>query len=154
VAPWWQDLFPVKGTAQNVFWGLTGAAPNRKLVVEWRDVRAFQCSNDSAATIRFQVVFSEGKNDVLFNYADGTFCGSCANQDHAGIATIGLQESLVAGQMYSYYGETVHDGFSLLWTVPSGPPTPNPVPTLTSISPTSTMRGGAGLTLTVTGTNF
>jgi hypothetical protein len=31
---------------------------------------------------------------------------------------------------------------------------PNPVPTLTSLSPSSAVAGGAGFTLTVTGTNF
>src|SRR6202035_4291478 len=41
VAPYWMDLFPVKGTQQNVFWGVTGSAPNRQLVVEWRNVRSF-----------------------------------------------------------------------------------------------------------------
>ena len=154
VAPWWQDLFPVKGTAQNVFWGVTGATPNRKLVVEWRDVRTFQCSNDPRATVKFQVVFSEGKSDVLFNYADTAFGGSCINQDHGALASIGLQQSLITGQMYSYYGENVHDGFSLLWTIPTSAPVPNPLPTLTSISPSSTLRGGPGITLTVNGTNF
>ena len=44
VAPFWDDLLPLKGTAQNVFWDVTGTAPNRELVVEWRDVKAFECS--------------------------------------------------------------------------------------------------------------
>jgi uncharacterized protein (TIGR03437 family) len=33
-------------------------------------------------------------------------------------------------------------------------PTPNPIPTLVTIAPTSAIAGSAGLTLTVTGTNF
>lgn len=36
----------------------------------------------------------------------------------------------------------------------SPPPTQNPIPTLTSISPTSAIGGGAAFTLTVRGTNF
>src|SRR2546425_4968054 len=60
VAPWWDDLFPVAGTGQNVFWAVTGTAPGRELVIEWRDVRHFSCGSDGAATVRFQVVFFEG----------------------------------------------------------------------------------------------
>src|SRR5439155_15318614 len=60
VAPWWDDLFPVAGTGQNVFWAVTGTAPGRELVIEWRDVRHFSCNSDVAATVRFQVVFFEG----------------------------------------------------------------------------------------------
>ncbi|HTB88108.1 MAG TPA: hypothetical protein VK743_09165 [Steroidobacteraceae bacterium] len=37
---------------------------------------------------------------------------------------------------------------------PPVPVTPNPVPTLTSLSPTSATAGAAGFTLTLTGTNF
>src|SRR2546422_58654 len=33
VAPWWDDLFPVAGTGQNVFWAVTGTAPGRELVI-------------------------------------------------------------------------------------------------------------------------
>ena len=154
VAPWWQDLFPVKGSAQNVFWDVVGATPNRQLVVEWRDVRSFHCKGDTTTTIKFQVVFFEGKSDVEFNYADAVFGGNCSAQDHGGIATVGLQESLKTGQMYSYFGQTLVDGSSLLWTIPSSTPTPNPSPTLNSISPPSVPRGGTGLTLTVNGSNF
>lgn len=154
LAPWWQDLFPVKGTAQNVYWGVVGSAPNRQLVVEWRDVRTFLCNSDLSATVRFQVVFLEGKSDVQFNYADTVFGGNCSAQDHGGIATVGLQESLTSAQMYSYHGEDLTDGLSLLWTIPSSAPTPSPLPVLTSISPSSTPRGGSSLTLTANGSGF
>lgn len=154
VAPWWQDLFPVKGSAQNVFWDVIGTAANRQLVVEWRDVRSFQCNSDPTASVKFQVVFIEGKSDVQFNYAHTVFGANCAAQDHGAVATVGLQESLTSAQMFSFRGETLGDELSLLWTIPSSTPTPNPAPTLTSISPSSAPRGGPGVTITVTGTNF
>ena len=154
VAPWWQDLFPVKGTPQNVFWEVVGTAPNRELVVEWRDVRSFLCNSDPTATIKFEVVMFEGKSDVQFNYADTVFGGNCSAQDHGGVATVGLQESLNTAQMFSYRGQAIGDGASILWTTPTSNPTPNPAPNLTSISPSSAMRGGPGIILTVNGTNF
>ena len=73
VAPFWDDLFPVAGTAQNVFWGVTGSAPSRELVVEWRDVRHGFCNTDPSS-VKFQVpVFFEGGGNILVNYADTSF---------------------------------------------------------------------------------
>jgi hypothetical protein len=152
ISPWWQDLFPVKGTAQNVFWSVLGSAPNRQLVVEWRDVRGFLCSTDTTATVKFEVVFFEGKSDVQFNYADTAFGGSCASQDHGGAATVGLQQSLTQAQMFSFDEQTLSDGTSLLWTIAA--PASNPVPVANSVSPTTALRGASGATITVNGSNF
>lgn len=154
VVPWWQDLYPVKGSIQNVFWGVVGTAPNRKFVVEWRDVRTFLCNHDNTATVRFEAVFFENKSDVEFNYADTSFGAACFDQDHGAIATVGMQESQTSGQTYSYHGQNLTDGMSLLWTIPSSAPSANPIPSLSSISPASVARGSAGVTLTITGTNF
>ena len=77
VAPFWQDLYPVKDSAQNVFWAAVGTAPNRQLVVEWRDVRSFLCHDDASATVTFEVVFSESSSNVLFEYANSSFGGYC-----------------------------------------------------------------------------
>src|SRR2546425_725627 len=93
VAPFWQDLYPVKGSAQNVFWAVTGTTPNRSLVVEWRNVRSFVCRSDAAATVTFQVVFPEGNSNVQFNYADTVFGDACAFQDYGQAATVGIQNS-------------------------------------------------------------
>lgn len=51
VAPFWQDLYPVAGSAQNVYWGELGTAPDRQLVVEWRNVRSFVCHDDSRIAV-------------------------------------------------------------------------------------------------------
>src|SRR6266403_2156578 len=154
VAPFWQDLFPVKGGAQNVFWAVVGSAPNRQFVVEWRDVRSFPCRSDASATVRFQVVFFEGKSDVQFNYADTIFGGNCTAQDNGAAATVGLQESLGAAQTFSFREAAVWSGTSILWTIPASPPAPNPLPVVTSVSPLSAVIGGPGFTLTVNGSNF
>jgi hypothetical protein len=154
VAPFWQDLFPVKGTNQNVFWGVNGTAPNRELIVEWRDVRSFACRTDSSATVTFQVVFQEGSSNVQFNYADTVFGGDCVAQDGGGIATVGIQVAPGLGTDWSYSQPSVGSGSALVWQTP--PPTEgsNPAPTLTSISPASAVLGSPAFTLTLTGTNF
>jgi subtilisin family serine protease len=121
VAPWWDDLFPVAGTAQNVFWAVTGTAPNRELVIEWRDIRHFNCNSSSAVSVRFQVVFFEGSSNVLFNYADAVFGGSCAFADAGGSATVGVQVSSILGTQWSFNTQSLGSGVSLLWALASTP---------------------------------
>jgi subtilisin family serine protease len=155
VAPFWMDLFPVKGTQENVFWEVTGTAPNRQLVVEWRNVRSFLCRSDNTATVTFEVVFREGSSDILFNYLDTIFGGSCAGQDDGQTATIGVQPSPTSGVDWVFdFGIFTGGGTSILWQSP--PPTRpnNPDPVLTAISPTSAPFLGPDLTLTVTGSGF
>ncbi len=160
VAPFWMDLYPVQGSEQNVFWEVTGAAPNRQLVVEWRNVRSFLCRSDSSATVTFEVVFQEGSSNVQFNYADTVFGDDCSSQDYGQTATIGIQPSPSTGVNWNYSLDGIFpvmltaSGTSILWQSPppSGPG--NPVPALTSMSPTSAPLFSPAVTLTVNGTGF
>jgi len=122
VAPFWDDLFAVSGTAQNVFWDVTGTAPNRELVIEWRDIRNFSCNADGTATVKFQVVFFEGSSDILFNYADALFGGACTSADQGASATVGVQVGSNSANQYSFNTASVADGTALLWTLPSTNP--------------------------------
>ena len=141
VAPFWDDLLPVKGTAQNVFWDVTGTAPNRELVVEWRDVKAFECHAEPD-TIKFQVVFFENSSNVLFNYADAVFGGSCTNHDRGGNASIGIQVSPQTGTLWGFEGQTVDNGTAVLWQVSTTTPPAPPVPVISFISPSSVAAFG------------
>jgi subtilisin family serine protease len=153
IAPFWDDLFPVKGTAQNVFWQVTGTAPDRELVVEWRDVRAFDCAIESD-TVKFQVVFFENSSDVLFNYGDAVFGGSCDNHDRGSSATVGLQVSPQSGTLWSFGGQDVNDGLAIVWHVSNvTPPAPGPAQLL-SLSPSAVSDLSPDTILTVNGTNF
>jgi subtilisin family serine protease len=137
VAPWWDDLFPVAGTAQNVFWDVLGSAPNRELVLEWRDVRLAACQASSTATIKFQIVFFEANDNVLFNYADTAAGGACAAADRGGSATVGLQTSTERAVQWSFNTQSLSDGLSLLWsTLP---------PTRINITPTSRNFGSVAI---------
>jgi subtilisin family serine protease len=124
VAPWWDDLFPVSGTDGNVFVAVTGTTPNRELVIEWRNVRHYACSSESAATVRFQVVLFEGTSDLRFNYADATFGGPCAFADRGGRASVGVQVGSGLGTQWSLDAPSLSDNFSLVWTaMAETPPT-------------------------------
>jgi len=137
VAPWWTDLFPVVGSAQNVFWDVLGSAPNRELVVEWRDVRVASCQANATATVKFQVIFFEANDNVLFNYADTAFGGACAAADRGGSATVGVQTSTQNALQFSFDTQSLSDGLSLLWsTLP---------PTTIRVSPTSRNFGSVAL---------
>jgi len=155
VAPFWQDLYPIPNTSQNVFWAVAGSAPNRQLVVEWRNVLSFDCSNDQTANVTFEAVFNENSSDVQFNYANAAFGGYCANEDHGAAASVGIQTSPGTGAQWSFLTQDIGDSTSILWQLPSGTtPPPNPVPSITTLSPSSAQLGSAGLTITVTGANF
>lgn len=155
IAPWWSDLFPVKGTAQNVFWQVIGTAPNRQLVVEWRNVRSFLCRSDSSTNITFEAVFNEGNSDIQFNYSDAVFGGDCALQDYGQGATIGIQSSPVNGVMWgAIQSDATGSGTSVLWQSPPPAGANNPVPVLSSMSPASAPLFSPDTVLTVNGSGF
>lgn len=120
VAPFWTALAPFgTGTDNNVFWDVTGSAPNRELIVEWRDV-PICCTYSSQETVKFQVVFFEGSSNILFNYADTIFGGQSAGSDNGATATSGVQVAPGLGTQYSYDQPSLLSNTALLW-YPSSP---------------------------------
>jgi hypothetical protein len=151
VAPFWTDLFEGNSSTQNVFWEETGSAPDRELVVEWRDVTL--CCDFAFSTVKFQTVFFESKSDVLFNYADTVFGVDLVSfADHGGNATVGVQVTSTSANQFSFNEPSLDDNKALLWTT-TGPDVKNPVPSITTLSPASTTVP-ADFTLTVNGSNF
>jgi serine protease len=118
LAPFWDDLLAIPNSAQNVYWAVTGTAPNRKLVVEWRNVSRASGCQDAAAQITFQVVFPEGSRDIFFNYADTTFGGpsACASGDHGASATVGMQLVYPIATQVSYDQPNLTDRMSIQFT--------------------------------------
>lgn len=139
IAPFWQDLQPEPGTSNNVFWEVIGTAPNRELVIEWRNVMLYGGSANE--TVRFQVVFKENSDEILFLYADTVFGGSSSWADNGAGATIGIQVAYGSATLFSYNTPSVTDGTALSWTVPSFG--------IESLSPT-TVTSTAGMPQTFT----
>jgi hypothetical protein len=119
VAPFWDDLLPVPNTGQNVFFAVTGQAPNRKLVVEWRGVSRASGCQDLAAQVTFQVVFGEGSPNVQFNYLKTAFGGppACAAGDHGALASIGVQTVPPIATQFSYDTRSLKDQMSIRFTL-------------------------------------
>jgi len=139
VAPFWDDLFPVAGTKKNVVWKRLGRSPNRKLVIEWKKVRHFDCNGDG--TVRFQVVFFENSSDVLFNYLDTSFGGACTGLDGGGSATVGLQVASTAGTQIGFDTPSVSDNTAILWELLPPPPGPAPAGRASASNQSSRRRG-------------
>jgi len=138
MAPFWDDLFPGPTTADNVFWAVTGTAPNRELVVEWRNVHHRETRTASPAnTVSFQVVFFEGKSDILYNYRD-VLVGS-ATYDKGASATVGVQVSSTNATQRSFNTPTLENETAILWTIPA--PATAPVLSEVTASPTALFEG-------------
>jgi subtilisin family serine protease len=117
IGPFWDDLVATPFTAANVFWEVVGVAPQRQLVVEWRNVSGFFCT--TSATVTFQVVFSEAVDDIAFNYLDATMDAGCP-RSLGGSATVGIQSSASRARQFSFNQQALQDSLSLLWTFPGG----------------------------------
>lgn len=117
VAPFWDDLYP--SGSGNVYWGTLGSAPNRELVIEWRNVRQWACQTDSTATVRFQVVFFESSNQVLFNYQDVDFGGGCTFADKGASATVGVQVSTSDATQIGFNSQILSNTMAVQWSTAS-----------------------------------
>jgi subtilisin family serine protease len=131
VAPYWDQIMVIDFA--DVVWEVTGTAPNRELVVEWRNMgRSDRFCALFEGYVTFQVVFFEGRSDILFNYPDTTVGGECPDLDFGGSATVGIQVAPDVATQVGFNAPIVPDGTSLLWTL--GGQTPQPT---IDVTPTS-----------------
>jgi hypothetical protein len=84
VAPYWDDLRDQVSPATRAAFALVGTAPNRHLVMEWKDYVHF-LSSGPANTLTFQIKLFETSNVIEFHY-----CALGANMT-GNEATIGLR---------------------------------------------------------------
>jgi subtilisin family serine protease len=122
VAPFWDDIGPAAANVADVLWAVIGTAPNRELVVEWRNVERIDrfCALFEGY-ISFQVVFFEASSNILFNYRDTTFGGECPDADGGAQATVGIQMGPDVATQWSFDAPSLADGTSLLWTLGQAP---------------------------------
>ncbi|MDD5222500.1 MAG: choice-of-anchor D domain-containing protein [bacterium] len=125
-APLWDDLVP--NGNQNVYWGVTGSLPNRRFVLEWRNLPHFYYSFNNVTYVTsgsatFQVIFPEESDWILFQYKKTTF-GIPASYDGGVSASSGLQMNPDWGSPYSYNQAVLTNNLAIRWTPSSLPPTP------------------------------
>ena len=149
IAPFWDDLIPT--ATGNAFWTVNGTAPNRELVIEWRNMGHAGCATDGSQAVTFEMVFFENTTDIVFNYLKTAFGGTCAANDYGALASIGVQANSTVAKQYSFQKVSLADNTALDWkaTLPQ-----NVVPSITAVSPTSWEADIFDVFVDVTGKNF
>jgi hypothetical protein len=121
VAPFWDDLYPTG--ADNVYWEVLGTAPNRELVIEWRNVRHYsmQLPNDTraptvtlpgGASLRLPITCSS-------TIRTSSSAGTAPISDKGGSATIGVQVSTTDATQIGFNSQILSDNLTVHWTTVS-----------------------------------
>ena len=120
VAPFWDDLQPIfPPDTNNVYWDVSGTAPSRQVVIEWRNVFHYPFGHLGGGTVTFQVVFHEDRDDVEFNYANVDFGYYGQYSSGGATASVGIQVGPAQGTQYSLYTKSLTAGMSLEWKLAS-----------------------------------
>jgi PKD repeat protein/glucose/arabinose dehydrogenase len=145
VYPFWDDVWV--DSSASVRTAVTGSAPNRQFVVEWRNVRFWA---DQSRRVTFEAIFHEN-GTITFVYQ-----GIDANSlEQGGSATVGIENATgTVALQYSYNQPALQNGLGVTFTPPgAGPP---PSPAIVQGTVTSSAGGApiAGATVTVSGTSL
>ncbi|HTX93170.1 MAG TPA: hypothetical protein VMC09_18290 [Anaerolineales bacterium] len=99
IAPFWDDLYPPSGG--RIYTGVSGTAPNRIYVIEWRNVAHYP-GGTNGATFEIQIDESgTARNNIWFLYQDTSFGN--ASYDNGVSATVGIENAAgTAGNQYSF----------------------------------------------------
>ncbi|NTU62156.1 MAG: carboxypeptidase regulatory-like domain-containing protein [Chloroflexi bacterium] len=113
MAPFWDDMDDETG---NVYWLVTGAAPNRKLVVEWHSRPHY--NGIGGAT--FEMVLYENGN-ILYQYQDVDFGDPALNNGAS--ATVGIRGVGAANSVeYSFNQPTINNNQAVCFVRPGNLP--------------------------------
>jgi hypothetical protein len=110
IYPFWDDL--VVDSSASVRTAVTGTAPNRRFVVEWRNVKFFA---DSSLRVSFEIIFAEN-GPITFAY---TGVGTAA-LERGGEATVGIENAAgTVALQYSLNQPNLRDGEGVTFNAPS-----------------------------------
>ncbi|HCN48959.1 MAG TPA: hypothetical protein DIT10_07685 [Chryseobacterium sp.] len=77
IAAWGRDLnsvFDINGSTGNISWTTRGTAPNREVVIQWKDFRpVYTLSVTNVYLFSFQVILQETSNTIKTVYNNGAF---------------------------------------------------------------------------------
>lgn len=145
LAAFWDDLVIPSGT--DIYYKTLGTAPNRTLVVQWRNAGRY---NVSGTSLNFEIILSES-GGVSYRYATMSGTGSNATS-----ATIGLEDpSGFIGSYFTYNTAVTLSNTSVDWTITptTYPSIPTYVIGIGSVANLDTIAaaGGTGSAFIVTG---
>ncbi len=146
LAPFWDDMYLPGGGA--VYTAVSGTAPNRVYVIEWRNVSHYSGTSDG---VTFEIQIEEGSNHIWFLYQDTSFGNASYNNGVS--ATSGIENPAgTAGNQYSFNTAVLTNNKVIHFWPGAVTDTPTPTATLTStptftptstFTPTATATGGA-----------
>ncbi|GAA3924416.1 S8 family peptidase [Litoribacillus peritrichatus] len=143
VMPFWDDLDPAGG---SVTYSVIGNAPDRQLVVDYKDVQLYEVGSDSPEDrLTFQVVMSERTPEIVFNYKD-VDVPSNSELGAGSSATIGYQYQNIASDL-SYNSALLSSETS--YKVSIGDINIDDFPEISTLSVSGVYRPGYPITLEV-----
>lgn len=91
IAVWWDDLYldPAINGGASIGYQVVGTAPNRELVVEWRDIRRQDHSTNNHRRFTFQLRIEEGTSALRLRYDQTETSG---NPPTATSASAGIED--------------------------------------------------------------
>lgn len=127
--PLWDNF--ITGSTGTVYYATLGSAPNRQFVVQWHNIVHANAPTASAAT--FNLVITEGSNNILFQYRDTDYGDFRRNGAYA---AVGVEKDGITGYLYSFQQAILSDGLNILFV---GPEMPDP-PTVDQYATPSTIN--------------
>jgi serine protease len=138
IAPYWDDLDPSAGG--GVYAGVSGAAPDRTLHIEWHDVPHFTLSTSGRVTVELSL---KENGEVRFQYLDTDFGNP--NWNAGASATAGIERpDGVIGRQVSFAQPQLTAGRALSCSYGTPPP-PHPPPPQPTVTTTSLDGGQVGV---------
>ena len=135
IAPFWDDLNPA--ASGEVYAGITGAAPDRVLHIEWYNVPHFTLSSSGTAT--FEVSMHE-TGEIVFRWQD-TDLGN-ASWNNGAAATAGVENAVGAiGKQLSFNQPLLTSGRAVSCVATTTPPPSPPSITTTTLDDATNTQG-------------
>ncbi len=110
----WDDWTMLAGG--TMWYDVIGTAPNRTLVIEWRDIASYSgWDGGTPEQYEFEAILYETSNNILFQYADVQ--EGITSHEKGKQATIGVEHPTgLQGEQYSFYEDILANGDAILFT--------------------------------------
>jgi len=99
-------------TASGTMWyDVVGTAPNRTLVIEWRDIASLEQGTEN---YKFEAIFYETSNEIRFQYEDVL---EATSHDFGNKSTVGVEHpTSLQAELFSFNSPELSDGQAILFT--------------------------------------
>jgi hypothetical protein len=89
----WEDLILRAAPSSDICWAVSGSAPHRRFVVEWKDAYDFSAVQQAEVHLTFEIALSESQNTIDFVYQTLTSAAGDETYVNGTSALIGLQSA-------------------------------------------------------------